>query len=126
VSDRPRDDPAADRAVVEALRAALDAEARSHAGAPRLDRARHRALAARRARRSAWPWAWGVGGLATAAAGVLGLVLWLGGPHGPDVPVGPAVAPPTEDLELLASGEGVDFYADLDFYLWLAEDGSAG
>ncbi len=31
-----------------------------------------------------------------------------------------------DDLELLASGEGVEFYADLDFYVWLAEDGGAG
>jgi hypothetical protein len=119
VSDAPQDD----RAVIEALRAALDAEARAQAEALGLARARRRALAARRARRGAAPWAWGVGGLATAAAGVLGLVLWLGGPPRP-APT--ALVPPTEDLELLASGEGVDFYADLDFYQWLAEDGDAG
>jgi hypothetical protein len=115
-----------DREVVAALRAALDAEARGHALSPRLAAARRQALAGRRSLR---PAAWGLAGLATAAAGVLGLVLWLGGPHGAS---GPArVAEPTpmaaaDDLDLLASGEGVDFYADLDFYLWLAQDGNAG
>lgn len=108
--------------VIDVLRAALDAEARAHEGTPALAAARRKALAARRTR-AAHPWVWGIGGLATTAAGVLGLVLWLGGPHGPGVT---APVPPTEDLELLASGEGVEFYADLDFYLWLAEDGDAG
>jgi hypothetical protein len=110
-----------EREVIEALRAALDGEARAEASAPGLAAARRKALAGRTRRGHSW--AWGFGGLATAAAGVLGLVLWLGGPHGP----GPtASVPPMEDMELLASGEDVDFYADLDFYLWLAEDGGAG
>jgi len=127
VSDRPpmppRDDRDAERAVVEVLRATLDAEAERHAAAPRLAQARRRALAMRRSRRGAASWAWGIGGLATAAAGVLGLVLWLGGSFSP---TGPVAAPPADDVELLASGEEMDFYADLDFYLWLAEDGGAG
>jgi len=117
VTDHRDDDG---REVIDALRAALDAEARANAATPSLAAARRKALAARRGHGSARPWAWGFGGLATVAAGVLGLVLWLGGPHGP------APVPPTEDLELLASGEGVEFYADLDFYLWLEEDGGAG
>lgn len=119
MSDRPEND----QDVVEALRAALNAEARNAGAAPELAAARRKALARGRARSAARPWAWGFGGLATVAAGVLGLVLWLGGPHGA---VAPGLVPPTEDLELLASGEGVEFYADLDFYLWLAEDGGAG
>lgn len=124
MSDRPEND----QDVVEALRAALNteaaevAEARDGAAAG-LAAARRKALARGRARSAARPWALGFGGLATVAAGVLGLVVWLGGPHGA---VAPGPVPPTEDLELLASGEGVEFYADLDFYLWLAEDGGAG
>lgn len=123
MSELPPEPPDAGRAVIDALRAALDAEAAAQSAGPRLAAARRRALAAGRSRRATRPWAWGIGGLATAAAGVLGLVLWLGGPY---APVGPAVPPPADDVELLASGEGVDFYADLDFYLWLAGDGGAG
>jgi len=112
-----------DREVVDALRAALDAEARGAALSPRLAEARHAALARRRFPR---PAAWRVAGLATAAAGVLGLVLWLGPHHGPSGPETPGPMAAADDLELLASGEGVEFYADLDFYVWLAEDGGAG
>lgn len=121
----PRDREVDDQ-VIAALRAALDAEARGAALSPELARARRTALARRRSLR---PAAWGVAGLATAAAGVLGLVLWLGPHHGPSGPSGPAAPGPmaaADDLELLASGEGVEFYADLDFYVWLAEDGGAG
>lgn len=109
-----------ERDVIEAARAALEREA-GDLGAResvRLATARREALAAGSHAARVRPWAWG--GLATAAAGALGLMLWLGTPHGP------VAAPPVEDLDLLASAEGLDFYADLDFYLWLDEDGGAG
>jgi len=109
-----------DRDLVETVRAALDRAAGDLAvrEAHRLAAARREALAAGGRAARVRPWAWG--GLATVAAGALSLVLWLG------MPQGPGAVPPVEDLELLTAGEGVEFYADLDFYLWLAEDGSAG
>lgn len=108
-----------DRDLIEAARAALAREVEDLAGQEslRLAAARRRALAAPRRRLA--PWTWGLGGLATAAAATLALMLWLGPAHRI------APFPPTDDLELLASAE-VDLYAELDFYVWLAEQNRAG
>ena len=54
------------------------------------------------------------GGFATILAAAAGLFLWL--------PTSPVVLPAKniEDLEIITSAEHIDFYQDLDFYLWLA------
>lgn len=81
----------------------------------RLAAARRSALQARREPRS-WlpgpPLAWG-GGLAMAAS--LAVVLFSGVWQ---QPVEPAVA----DLELLTADEQLEFYEDLEFAAWLAEE----
>ena len=55
-----------------------------------------------------------VGGFATIIAAVAGLFFWL--------PTSPVVLPAKniEDLEIITSAEHIDFYQNLDFYLWLA------
>lgn len=88
-----------------------------------LRRARQRALAAHSTGR--WwqrraPW------LATAAlaAGLtvvaLAGMMWLRTPP-PGLP-----SSGVEDLELLAAQDGLDFYADLEFYYWLTTSSDAG
>lgn len=37
-------------------------------------------------------------------------------------PAGPGYYSDIEDVEILATGEAPDFYMDLDFYTWLAEE----
>ena len=53
-----------------------------------------------------------------AAVAVLAVFLWWHEPAGH--------LPPMEDLELLAAPESVEFYAELDFYLWLSDLPDAG
>jgi len=60
------------------------------------------------------------GGLATVAATVLAAFLYL------YQPVSQGPAPALEDLELITSSEGLEFYDDLDFYRWLADAGVEG
>lgn len=57
-----------------------------------------------------------LGGLAMASVAILAAILYFNLPGG-----GPNQAG-IEDLDLLASGEGLDFYEDLEFYAWLAEE----
>jgi hypothetical protein len=61
-----------------------------------------------------------VGGFATIIATAAALLFWL--------PTAPVVLPAKhiEDLEIITSAEHIDFYQNLDFYLWLAtkEDSS--
>ena len=60
-------------------------------------------------------WAWPAWGLATASVIVLSIILWVQNPMNSD----PNLV--TEDLELLASSDSLEFYDDLEFYDWLAE-----
>jgi hypothetical protein len=86
--------------------------------AARLRAARLRALDVPRVPRWRHSWLVATGGLA--AAGLVAVVaglLWLSPPAAPPVNV---AAVDAEDVELLDSQESPDFYADLDFYDWLA------
>jgi len=64
-----------------------------------------------------------VGGLATAAtAAVLTVSLWLTpAAHDPA-----AQLSPLDDLALLGDTESLEFYEDLDFYLWLEDEEVSG
>jgi hypothetical protein len=55
-----------------------------------------------------------VGGFTAIMVAAVGLLLWL--------PTSPILLPAKhiEDLEIITSGEHIDFYQDLDFYRWLA------
>ncbi|MCF6339007.1 MAG: hypothetical protein L3J84_13865 [Gammaproteobacteria bacterium] len=68
-------------------------------------------------------WLLPVGGLATAATvAVLTVSLWLTPPEND-----PATQfLPLEDLVLLGDAESLEFYEDLDFYLWLDDEKEAG
>ena len=68
-------------------------------------------------KRSAWLLP--VGGLATAATvAVLTVSLWLTPPeHDLSTQL-----PPLEDLALLGDAESLEFYEELDFYLWLDDE----
>ena len=89
----------------------LDAQVRS-----RLRHARNRALEARPSH-TAWVLA---GGLAAASVAALAVTLWL---------VEPGVVEPipdVQDLELLTAADNLEFYGDLEFYRWLADQDRAG
>ena len=58
------------------------------------------------------------GGLVTAAA--LALVLGVG--WRVDSGLDESGSPALEDIEILAANEALDFYADYEFYQWLAQD----
>jgi len=64
------------------------------------------------------PWRWSAVPITAGVAVVLVFVtLWFrGGPVG----IGPAAE--VVDMEILTAPEAPDFYADLEFYQWLAED----
>jgi hypothetical protein len=117
-------EPNEDRAFAERARTLLDEDARRLDGPTlgRLRRAREEALEAgrtgrllHRLRQARFRVA--AAALTAAAAAALVLVV-LPLDRSPVPPLG---ADPTE-LELLASAEGPDFYEELDFYLWIAEE----
>ncbi len=83
----------------------------------RLEHARVEALKPAPQKRTGFfiPLRWAmVGGFATIIAVAAGLLLWL--------PTSSVVLPAKqiEDLEIITSAEHIDFYQNLDFYLWLA------
>jgi hypothetical protein len=96
---------------------ALDASTQA-----RLRAARREALAASGVR-SLPAWLMPMGSLAAAATvAVLTVSLWLLPPEkGMDDQL-----PPLEDFALLSDSEGLEFYQDLDFYLWLDDEKKAG
>ncbi len=99
------------RALLDADADALDAATRD-----RLAAARERALAqAGRAGGSRKGWAWGL-----AASLLLGVALGLALRQGEEA------APALEDLALLSASEEPEFYEELDFYAWLAEQAEQG
>jgi negative regulator of sigma E activity len=88
----------------------------------RLRAVRREALAASEAR-SRPAWLMPVGSLAVAATvAVLTVSLWL---VPPDTAVD-AQLPAPEDIALLSDSEALEFYENLDFYLWLDEENKAG
>ncbi|VAW85051.1 hypothetical protein MNBD_GAMMA17-314 [hydrothermal vent metagenome] len=90
-----------------------------------LRRVRREALFASQLATSGKPPAWllPMGGLATTATvAVLTVSLWL-----TPLENDPAVQfPPLEDLALLGDAESLEFYENLDFYLWLDDEKEAG
>jgi negative regulator of sigma E activity len=88
----------------------------------RLRAARREALAAAESR-SRPAWLMPVGSLAVAATvAVLTVSVWL---VPPDTAVD-AQLPTLEDIALLSDSEALEFYENLDFYLWLDEQDKAG
>jgi hypothetical protein len=115
-----------EREFTDGVRRALDraADALDPHVLERLRAARRQALAAARtsARRApAWRSAAGLA-VAGVAALLVGGLLWWSAPRPPR----PATLAGLEDLELLALREGPEFYADLDFYDWLARGDDEG
>ena len=88
----------------------------------RLRAARREAVAASEVQ-SHPAWLMPVGSLAAAATvAVLTVSLWMVPPdEGVD-----AQLPQMEDFALLSDSEGLGFYEDLDFYLWLDDEKKAG
>jgi hypothetical protein len=120
--DNPEANPVENREQEERLRSLLDQKTEELDGhtLSRLRQARARALAAhaKPAGRLQLP-DWSVaGGLATATIAVLAFSFLLETPREPGIPQVPA-----GDLEILASGEELEFYDQLDFYRWLEEEG---
>lgn len=114
------DDRIAARARVELAAAAeqLDADTRR-----RLAQARYAALdALPRARGFRWRYA--VGGVA--AAGVVAVLVSALGLLQPAPTHAPVAEQALADIDLLATTDGPDFYVELEFYEWLADDGHAG
>ena len=101
------------KAALDAGEDNLDAEILS-----RLRRARKRALQQGERKRYSWVhwFRFPVAGYATALAAVLVAMFYLSRT--------PSVEPykNLEDVEILASSETLDLYADLDFYAWLAKE----
>jgi hypothetical protein len=82
--------------------------------------ARHEAVAASKKRPA---WSMPVGGLAVAATvAAFSVSLWLTDSQ----PGMNAQLPPLEDLALLGDAESLEFYEELDFYLWLDDEKDAG
>ena len=111
-----------EKQLVERIRGFLDesAESLNPDIRLRLQEARFRALRAgprtgekRRARFFFFPKWITVGSLATAMTAVLVFFFWFNVPS-PEIP-----AKQVEDFEVLISKEQIDFYKDLDFFLWL-------
>lgn len=116
MSDRQQTDPFL-RRVTDTLDQAVEELDGAIQG--RLRAARREALTARQARPA---WLLPLGGLATAATvAVLALSLWL-----LPAPQQPALMPSVEDMVLLSDEAELEFYEDLDFYLWLDSEKQVG
>lgn len=83
----------------------------------RLRVGRHRAL--QEIKRPVF-WLWPAAGIAVACAGILAFYLLL------KDPVQKELSSDLEDIEMLASSESIDFYENLEFYGWLAENEGSG
>lgn len=112
-----------DRKIIERARAALGAAADQLDGDTRrrLAQARFAALDAP-ARTHYRRWSYAVGGVAAAAAvAVFGTWLWWAQPAAT-----PIADTSLADLDLLTTPDHPEFFADLDFYEWLADPDHAG
>ncbi len=110
---------------VAALKATLDHRLESLDGetTERLEQARRRAMGAGAAQRPP-RWVQAAGVAAVAASALLVVSLWFvgeGGGHD-----APELLPLMEDLELLGTREDIEFFEDLDFYLWLEDEQQTG
>lgn len=117
-----------DRQFVHWARQALDAAAREldDETCARLRAARRHTLeqaqqlGPRRAPGDGRRWLAAAGALAAAVAALgVGVALWSGSARN-------GVLPGLDDLELLAGRDNPEFFADLEFYRWLAEHDHAG
>ncbi|HTQ99161.1 MAG TPA: hypothetical protein VMH83_04185 [Candidatus Acidoferrum sp.] len=109
-----------DARLLDAVRRELDRSVAALDGQTlsRLHTIRSQTLEAKR--RSALARLWlPVSGLATTCALVLALGLYWHGNHGT---VSGNNADAMEDMDILASNEGPDFYANYEFYQWLTQD----
>lgn len=130
-SDTTKQDPALaafEARSRELLRARADAPLPGHLQS-RLTAARARALTELRERagtpRFRIPGMWLPLG-SVAAAGVLGIAVWLAQPSGGTATVA-VEASPVEDAEMLASKDGPELVADdADFYEWAGSEQGAG
>lgn len=104
-----------DQALVSAAKVALDrsVEEIDAAMLARLRMARQGALAVRPSR---FPRLVLAGGFATASVVILASLLWLFAPNGT------GLHPGHEEFELLTAAESLEFYENLEFYGWLAEN----
>jgi len=100
------------KSVLEESAQGLDSEVER-----RLGQARYRAL---EVRPRTLRWLVPAGGFAAASVAILAVALWWTQPsrHAPVQGV--------EDLEILASGENLELFDDLEFYHWLAEQHPGG
>jgi hypothetical protein len=116
----PEPDPG-DAGWIARVRNRLDTQARDLDGATasRLNRARQAALAeAARGRRPGWAWP---AAFATAFALAAAVVVWR--PAGEPAPLPSDI---TDDFALIAEGEDLALYEDLEFYAWLDAQQAAG
>lgn len=90
--------------------------------AAKLRAARRRALDAKP--RTWHSWGWMNGAIAAGIVATLAAVLWLNNPIDRPLPV--ANDTPVTDVELLTARDNPDFYADLEFYNWIADEDYAG
>ena len=106
---------------IEQTKAALErqTEALDYITVQRLGAARRRALATPDRR----PWLMPVQAFTAASVMALAVGLWWTGPASQN---GNGSLPAVADIALLASADGVEFYDDLEFYVWLAEAPDAG
>ena len=108
-----------DQELQHQARAALDrhADALDAATLSRLNRARHRAVAAAQATpHIRWP-GWRMAGAAAAVGGIALTVLLMGEPSAPLPDNGLMLS----DLELIDIDDDLDLVAEPEFYDWLAE-----
>lgn len=127
--DRSRDDEAK---LIERIREQLDACVDDLDGATlsRLAQARRQAVAAAgKSRRRWWPpwpgehsagdWLVPAGAFASIVATAVALTIMVAEP-------GNGLGKKVDDLEMLTAGEDIEFYENLEFYLWLQDRESAG
>ena len=106
-----------EQAFLTKVRQTLDdnAQGMDEFSVARLRAARHRALSAKPSR-PLWPLP-----AAVASALIAGVMVWQLSDPGM-----PGMVAEVEDMELLMSEEGIEFYEDIEFYQWLAFNENAG
>ncbi len=111
-----------DRAFLETAKYLLDknAEEMDSKTRARLREGRYRAIQSLQSQKKAVSWQWPAAGMAVACAAALAFFFLMKDPGTK------ALVSNVEDIELLASSEPIEFYDDLEFYGWLAEQEGAG
>jgi hypothetical protein len=101
-----------EKQLIDQVRETLDKQADDldYVTVQRLAAARRRAVSVPTRR----PWLMPIGTFAAASVMALALGVWWTGPAREAAPL------PVADMALLASADDVEFYDDLEFYVWLA------